>query len=250
MKIARFQFREEVKFGVIEGDSIFELSGSIYNKPFITDENYKLSETNLLSPVQPSKVVCIGKNYKEHILELGGDIPAEPIIFLKPPTSVIGPGALIKYPSSTQRVDYEGELAVVIKSPCANISPESAASFILGYTCANDVTARDLQQRDGQWSRAKGFDTFCPVGPWIETDISPDELRIRTYLNGELRQNSNTSMMITPVHNLISFISKVMTLLPGDIVLTGTPEGISSMQRGDTVEVVIENIGKLKNYIL
>jgi 2-keto-4-pentenoate hydratase/2-oxohepta-3-ene-1,7-dioic acid hydratase in catechol pathway len=192
----------------------------------------------------------VGKNYREHALEMGEGIPEEPTLFLKPPTAVINPGDGIIYPDMSQRVDYEGELAVVIKEACKNVPPEDIPRYILGYTCGNDVTARDLQKKDIQWTRGKSFDTFCPLGPWIETELNPDNLKIQTYLNGELKQSSSTAMMITPVYELISFMSRVMTLMPGDVVMTGTPAGIGPMQKGDTVEVVIEGIGKLKNYVL
>lgn len=250
MRIIRFQYKQATKYGILENDSIFEIKGDVFGDFMTTKEQYNIHEVNVLPPVSPSKIVCVGKNYKEHILELGGEIPDEPILFLKPPTSVIGPGDCIMHPADSARVDYEGELAIVIKQKCKNITQEEAGKYILGYTCANDVTARDLQKKDGQWTRCKSFDTFCPLGPWIETETKPDELTIQTYLNGELKQSSTTAMMITPVFRLVEFISRVMTLNPGDCILTGTPEGIGPMQKGDTVEVVIETIGKLKNYIL
>lgn len=250
LRIVRFSYQNEVKFGILENDSIYVISGDLFESFIQSDEHYNLQDVRILSPVTPSKIVCVGKNYKEHILELGGDIPDEPILFLKPPTSVLGPEESIVRPSISERVDFEGELAVVIKKKCRNICWEEAENYILGYTCANDVTARDLQRKDGQWTRSKSFDTFCPIGPWIETNINPDDLKIRTYLNGELKQSSSTSMMITPVFRLIEFAAKVMTLNPGDIVLTGTPEGIGPMQKGDVVEVVVESIGTLKNYVL
>lgn len=250
MRIIRFQYKQATKYGMLENDSIFEIKGDVFGDFKTTKEQYNIHEVNVLPPVSPSKIVCVGKNYKEHILELGGEIPDGPILFLKPPTSVIGPGACIMYPADSARVDYEGELAIVIKQKCKNITQEEAGKYVLGYTCANDVTARDLQKKDGQWTRCKSFDTFCPLGPWIETETKPDELTIQTYLNGELKQSSTTAMMITPVFRLVEFISRVMTLNPGDCILTGTPEGIGPMQKGDTVEVVIETIGKLKNYII
>ncbi len=250
MRIIRFQYKKAIKYGILENDSIFELKGDVFDDFTITKEHYNLQEVNVLPPVSPSKVVCVGKNYKEHILELGGDIPDEPILFLKPPTSVIGSGESIIHPTDSKRVDYEGELAVVIKKKCKDIRWEEAGDYILGYTCANDVTARDIQRKDGQWTRSKSFDTFCPLGPWIETEVTPDNLKIQTYLNGELKQNSSTAMMITPVFHLVEFASKVMTLNPGDVILTGTPEGIGPMQKGDVVEVVIETIGTLKNCVL
>lgn len=250
MRIVRFKYNDEVKYGVLDMDSISEIKGDVFGK-FKTDKNrYNISEVTLLAPAAPSKIVCVGKNYREHALERGEGIPEEPTLFLKPPTAVINPGDGIIYPDMSQRVDYEGELAVVIKEACKNVPPEDIPRYILGYTCGNDVTARDLQKKDIQWTRGKSFDTFCPLGPWIETELNPDNLKIQTYLNGELKQSSSTAMMITPVYELISFMSRVMTLMPGDVVMTGTPAGIGPMQKGDTVEVVIEGIGKLKNYVL
>lgn len=250
MKIVRFKCEQEIIYGVLEADTIFEVTGDVFGEFNIGHRCCSISEATLLSPVSPSKIVCVGKNYREHALEMGEDIPEEPIIFLKPPTTVINPGDCIVCPDMSKRVDYEGELVVVIKSVCKNVEPQDAPRYILGYTCGNDVTARDLQRKDGQWTRAKSFDTFCPLGPWIETGITPENLKLCTYLNGELKQNSSTAMMITPVYELISFISRIMTLLPGDVVMTGTPQGIGPMQKGDTVEVTIEGIGILKNRVI
>nr|WP_245985089.1 fumarylacetoacetate hydrolase family protein [Biomaibacter acetigenes] len=246
----RFKYNDEVKYGVLDMDSISEIKGDVFGKLKTGKNRYNISEVTLLAPAAPSKIVCVGKNYREHALEMGEGIPEEPTLFLKPPTAVINPGDGIIYPDMSQRVDYEGELAVVIKEACKNVPPEDIPRYILGYTCGNDVTARDLQKKDIQWTRGKSFDTFCPLGPWIETELNPDNLKIQTYLNGELKQSSSTAMMITPVYELISFMSRVMTLMPGDVVMTGTPAGIGPMQKGDTVEVVIEGIGKLKNYVL
>ncbi|HUV03106.1 MAG TPA: fumarylacetoacetate hydrolase family protein [Desulfobacteria bacterium] len=198
---------------------------------------------------QPTKVVLVGLNYKDHARELKMPLPDEPILFLKPPTALIGPEDYIIYPKQSKRVDYEAELAVVIKNECKNVEPGEVMDFIEGYTCLNDVTARDLQSKDVQWTRAKSFDTFCPVGPRIVTDIDPDNVKIQSYLNGELRQDSNTSNFIFTTEELVSFTSKVMTLQKGDIIATGTPSGIGAMQRGDTVEIVIEGIGTLRNYV-
>jgi 2-keto-4-pentenoate hydratase/2-oxohepta-3-ene-1,7-dioic acid hydratase in catechol pathway len=198
---------------------------------------------------QPTKVVLVGLNYKDHARELKMPLPDEPILFLKPPTALIGPEDYIVYPEQSRRVDYEAELAVVMKDECKEIEPGEVMDFIEGFTCLNDVTARDLQSKDVQWTRAKSFDTFCPVGPRIVTDIDPDNVKIRSYLNGELRQDSSTSNFIFNVEELVSFISKVMTLQPGDIIATGTPSGIGAMQRGDTVEIKIGGIGTLRNYV-
>ena len=198
---------------------------------------------------QPTKVVLVGLNYKDHARELEMPLPDEPILFLKPPTALIGPEDYIVYPAQTKRVDYEAELAVVIKYECKNVEPGEVMDFVEGFTCLNDVTARDLQSKDVQWTRAKSFDTFCPIGPKIVKDIEPNNVKIQSYLNGELRQDSNTSNFIFPVEELVSFTSKVMTLLPGDVIATGTPSGIGAMQRGDTVEIKIEGIGTLRNYV-
>jgi 2-keto-4-pentenoate hydratase/2-oxohepta-3-ene-1,7-dioic acid hydratase in catechol pathway len=194
--------------------------------------------------------VAVGLNYRDHAHELGHAVPEEPVIFLKPATTIIGPGESVIYPAASSRVDYEAELGVVVKDRTRNISPEEAPDHILGYTCANDVTARDLQKKDGQWTRAKSFDTFCPVGPWIETDLDPGDLLIQSYLNGERRQSSRTSQLIFNVHELVCFISGIMTLEPGDLIITGTPAGIGPMKPGDEIEVRIEGIGSLKNRII
>jgi 2-keto-4-pentenoate hydratase/2-oxohepta-3-ene-1,7-dioic acid hydratase in catechol pathway len=214
----------------------------------LTGIRFPLADVRLLAPMLPSKVVCIGKNYADHAAEMGGEAPPEPIIFLKPSTAVCGPGDPIFRPTAiSDRTDYEGELAVVIGRLCSQVPAELAASVIFGYTCANDVTARDLQARDGQWTRAKGFDTFCPLGPWIETDVDPADLALTTELNGEIKQSSRTSLLLHDVPVLIAFVSQVMTLLPGDVVLTGTPAGIGPMDKGDQVRVTIEGIGSLTN---
>nr|QNO56454.1 putative 2-keto-3-deoxyxylonate dehydratase [Methanosarcinales archaeon ANME-1 ERB7] len=199
---------------------------------------------------QPTKIVLVGLNYKDHAKELNMPLPPEPIIFMKPVTSLIGPGECIVYPTQATRVDYEAELAIVIKDVCKDIAPEGVMEHIEGFTCLNDVTARDIQKRDVQWTRAKSFDSFCPVGPEIVKDIDPNNLTIRSFLNGELKQDSNTAEFIFTVETLVSFISQVMTLMPGDIIATGTPGGIGAMDRGDTIEVTIEGIGTLRNYVV
>jgi len=203
----------------------------------------------LLSPILPSKVVAIGKNYADHAREMGDEPPSEPVLFLKPSTSVIGPGAAITYPRLSQQVDFEGELAIVIGRLCREVPLERANEVILGYTCANDVTARDLQKADGQWARAKGFDTFCPIGPWISTDVDPTDLAISTTVNGQIKQQSRTSMLLHGVAELVAFVSNVMTLLPGDVILTGTPAGVGPLRPGDEVAVTIEGIATLTNTV-
>ena len=236
-------------YGVLEGDTIRALKSPPFRGIDYSDTSYPLAAVRLLAPCAPSKIVCLGVNYHGHAREMGHAIPTSPLIFLKPSTAVIGPEADIIYPPSSQRVDYEAELAVVIKKPGWRISQKAALDHVLGYTCFNDVTARDLQKIDGQWARAKGFDTFAATGPWIETDLDPSKLTVETYLNGEQRQHGSTSDLIYPIDFLIHFVSHVMTLLPGDVIATGTPSGIGPMQPGDTVEVRIQGIGTLRNYV-
>jgi 2-keto-4-pentenoate hydratase/2-oxohepta-3-ene-1,7-dioic acid hydratase in catechol pathway len=198
---------------------------------------------------QPTKVVLVGLNYRDHARELKMELPEEPILFLKPPTALIGPEEFIVYPAQSTQVDYEAELAVVMKETCRNVEPDAVMGYVEGFTCLNDVTARDLQRKDVQWTRAKSFDTFCPVGPRIVSTIDPNNVRIQSYLNGELRQDSTTANFIFTTEELVSFISEVMTLQKGDIIATGTPSGIGALQRGDTIEIVIEGVGTLRNYV-
>ncbi len=217
----------------------------------LTGQKVPLADVRLLAPVIPrSKVVCVGKNYAKHAAEMGGDVPTEPLIFLKPNTSVIGPGEPIFYPDQSENVHYEGELAVVIGRICRDISAEDAHKVIFGYTVGNDVTARDLQARDGQWTRAKGFDTFCPLGPWIETNFDPADKLVETHLGGDLKQSGRTSDMVFTVPDVIQYVSSFMTLLPGDVILTGTPDGVGPMVVGDEVHVTIEGIGTLTNKVV
>ena len=199
--------------------------------------------------VAPSKIVCVGRNYADHARELGNEAPSEPIIFLKPPSAVLAPGGRIVRPPQSQRVDFEGELALVIGREARNVAEGSWRDFVAGFTCANDVTARDLQKKDVQFTRGKSFDTFCPIGPWIETDLDPASLRLITRVNGEVRQDGNTSQMIFSCGFIIAFITSIMTLAPGDVVLTGTPAGVGPLNAGDTVEVEIEGIGTLRNVV-
>jgi 2-keto-4-pentenoate hydratase/2-oxohepta-3-ene-1,7-dioic acid hydratase in catechol pathway len=214
----------------------------------LTGARLGLSDVRLLAPILPTKVIGIGKNYADHAREMGGEPPAEPAVFLKPSTAVCGPGDPIARPVQlSERVDFEGELAVVIGRLCREVPPERADEVIFGYTCANDVTARDLQARDGQWTRAKGFDTFCPLGPWIRTDLDPADLALTTRLNGDVRQQTRTSLLLHDVRSLIVYVSQIMTLLPGDVLLTGTPAGIGPMASGDEVSVSVEGIGTLRN---
>src|SRR3954454_10676569 len=257
VRIARYSTEGEVAFGVVEGAQdaagtgaeIAELEGHPFGPVSFTGRRLPLSGVRLLAPVLPSKVVAIGRNYAEHASEMGGDVPEQPLLFLKPSTAVVGSGDAIAYPPSSSRVDYEGELAVVISRLCRDVPESRAAEVVFGYTCANDVTARDQQASDGQWSRAKGYDSFCPLGPWIETEISPDDLRVRTTLNGETKQDGRTSQIVHKIPALIAYITACMTLLPGDVILTGTPAGIGPMEIGDEVEVEIEGIGRLVNVV-
>ena len=239
-----------MEYGVLYEDAVISIEDSPFETIRETNRHYRISDIKLLPPCLPSKIIALGVNYRSHGKEMNHRLPKEPLIFIKPSTSVIGTEDKIIYPESSERVDYEGELGVVIKSITRNVSIEEARHCILGYTCVNDVTARDLQAKDKQWTRAKGFDTFCPIGPCIETEIDPSDLTLATYLNGEIKQEARTSQLIFPVFELVSFISNVMTLLPGDVISTGTPAGVGPMQPGDTVEVKIEGIGTLRNYIV
>jgi 2-keto-4-pentenoate hydratase/2-oxohepta-3-ene-1,7-dioic acid hydratase in catechol pathway len=258
VRIARFSYGDPTAagfaFGLIEGEPGFEQVTAIDSHPFgeinRTSVTVPLAGVRLLPPVLPSKVVAIGKNYADHAREMGGEPPDQPVLFLKPSTSVIGPGAPIVYPEISHHVDFEGELAIVIGRLCRDVPVERAYEVILGYSCANDVSARDLQKADGQWARAKGFDTFCPIGPWIETDLDPSDLAISTSVNGEIKQSSRTSLLLHDVPELIAFASAAMTLLPGDVILTGTPAGVGPLLPGDQVDVTIEGIGTLTNAVV
>ncbi len=249
MKIVRYAIGKKTGYGILDGDMVQGLTGTPYLQLKTNNYYHKLSEVRLLPPCLPSKIVALGLNYRSHSEEVKIAVPTEPLIFLKPSTAVIGPEDNIVYPESSHQVDYEGELGVVMKKMTSHVTKEEALDFVLGYTCFNDVTARDLQSRDGQWTRAKGFDTFAAFGPWIETEIDPSNVPLETYLNGELKQKGNTSDLIYSVREVISFISRVMTLLPGDVIATGTPSGIGPMKPGDTVEVKIAGIGTLRNYV-
>lgn len=240
---------------MVEGGPGEEFISGISGHPFgsiqFTGERYSLSQVRLVAPMLPSKVVAIGKNYADHAKEMGGEVPDEPLVFLKPSTSVIGSGEAIAYPTTlSQRVDYEGELAVVIGRLCREVPRERAHEVVFGYTCANDVTARDLQKKDVQFTRAKGFDTFCPLGPWIQTELDPSDVGIVTSVNGEVKQNSRTSKLMYDIPALIAHVSAVMTLIPGDVILTGTPDGVGPLEVGDEVSVSIEGIGTLSNRVV
>ena len=250
MKIVRFTTGFTTEYGVLYEDAVMSILDSPFESIKETNRHYRISDINLLAPCLPSKIIALGANYRSHAEEMDSAPPDEPLIFIKPPTSVIGTEDKIIYPPSSKRVDYEGELGVVIKSITRQVSKEEARHHILGYTCVNDVTARDLQAKDKQWTRAKSFDTFCPIGPCIETEIDPSDLSLETLLNGIAKQKARTSQLIFPVYELVSFISNIMTLLPGDVIATGTPAGIGPMRPGDTVEIKIEGIGTLRNYVV
>jgi 2-keto-4-pentenoate hydratase/2-oxohepta-3-ene-1,7-dioic acid hydratase in catechol pathway len=252
MRLVRFRFGDRIATGAVEAgsDTIRVLAGTFFENPVPTGEEVPLDDVRLLAPVLPSKVVGVGRNYPAHATELGNQVPEEPLVFLKPSTSVSGPGDPIPMPPISTRVDYEGELAVVVGRIARDVRAEEAHRWVLGYACANDVTLRDLQERDGQWTRAKGFDGSCPLGPWIETGLDPNDVRIETRVNGETRQHATTAEMAFGVATLIEFVTSFMTLLPGDVVLTGTPEGVGPLSPGDRVEVEVEGIGVLSNTVV
>jgi 2-keto-4-pentenoate hydratase/2-oxohepta-3-ene-1,7-dioic acid hydratase in catechol pathway len=251
MRICRFTTSQisTPHFGVIESDSIRPLHASVELGPTPSD-SVDVADAHLVAPVVPSKIVCVGRNYREHAAELGNKMPDEPLLFLKAPSAVVGNGDFIELPPQSKQVEHEGELGVVIGKTARNIcDDDDPLSYVLGYTCVNDVTARDLQRKDVQFTRGKSFDTFCPVGPFIVAGLDPTKLTVTTRLNGNVKQNGNTSDMAFPVAFLIRYISHIMTLNPGDLIATGTPAGVSAMQEGDVVEVEIKEIGVLKNTV-
>jgi len=250
VRIARVAHGDAIAFAVLEDEFAAEIEGSPIPPIRFTGSRVALAECRLLAPVLPSKIVAVARNYVEHAAELGNEVPAEPMIFLKPSTAVIGPEDVIRKPDGIGRIDFEGELCLVMAGLVRRADAEAAAAGILGYTCGNDVSARELQKRDGQWGRAKGFDSFAPLGPWIETTLEPAALRIETRLNGVVKQEGNTKDMVFSPAQLVSWISNVMTLLPGDVIMTGTPAGVGPMEPGDRVEVEIEGIGTLRNTVL
>jgi len=250
MKVARFVHEGKRGFGIVKGGEIAVAEGDMFGEFHATTQVYSLTDVRLRAPTLPSKVVALGLNYRDHAEELNMRVPEEPLIFLKPASAVIGHLDAILYPAVSKRVDYEGELAIVIGKTASKISEAESDKFILGYTCFNDVTARDLQRKDGQWTRSKSFDTFAPMGPWIETELDPCKLKVETFVNGNCKQSSDTSNLVFTPRQLGSFISHVMTLYPGDVIATGTPPGVGPLQVGDTVEVVIEDIGTLANSVV
>jgi 2-keto-4-pentenoate hydratase/2-oxohepta-3-ene-1,7-dioic acid hydratase in catechol pathway len=251
MKIIRYLYQEHTGYGILEGDALQPLLTPPYEGLHTTDQHIPLASVRLLAPCEPTKIVALGLNYRDHAREMRMALPDEPLIFLKPSTSVIGPEEAIIYPPQSHRVDYEAELAVVIGRRACRVSEAEAENYILGYTCCNDVTARDLQKKDGQFTRSKSFDTFAPLGPWIETVLpDPGNVTVEAYLNGQRCQHSHTGNLIFPVPVLVSFISHILTLLPGDVISTGTPSGIGPMQPGDVVEIRLEGIGSLRNSVV
>jgi 2-keto-4-pentenoate hydratase/2-oxohepta-3-ene-1,7-dioic acid hydratase in catechol pathway len=251
MKFIRFLINGKEKNGIVieEDHMVREIKGDFFDKYEILENQYSLLEIKYLPPCMPSKIIALGLNYFDHAEEFKLKIPEEPLIFLKPSTAVIGHKENIIYPKMTERLDYEAELGVIIKNKVKNIKPKEVYENILGYTCFNDVTARDLQKKDGQWTRAKSFDTFAPLGPYLVTDLEPNNLEIKLRQNGKVKQHSSTSKMIFKIEETVSFISQIMTLNPGDVIVTGTPSGVGELQVGDVVEVEIEGIGTLTNYI-
>lgn len=256
MRIARFVVDDDPMFGHVTGEPGSErvevISGDpIYTKAVRTGKSFDLADVRLLAPVIPrSKIVGIGRNYADHAKEMGNEVPTTPLMFFKPNTAVIGPGDPITVPDFTDRIDYEGDLAVVIGKIARNVPAENAMAAVFGYTIANDLTARDVQKTDGQWTRAKGFDGSCPLGPWIETDLDPENVTVQTHVGGELRQDGNTRDLIFDIPFLIEHMTRAFTLLPGDVILTGTPAGIGPLVPGESVEVTVESLGTLRNPVM
>jgi 2-keto-4-pentenoate hydratase/2-oxohepta-3-ene-1,7-dioic acid hydratase in catechol pathway len=251
MRFVRYQpIRQPVRFGWVFEDRIGPIEGTPFGEFRRLDADIPLVQAHLLSPIEPGKIICVGRNYVEHAKEQGVEIPEIPLLFLKPPSAVIGHGQKIVLPPQSQQVEHEAELAVVISRTGRWISSDSALDYVLGYTIGNDVTARDLQRRDGQWTRGKGFDTFCPLGPWLETEFDPSDALITCHVNREMRQMASTRDMIFTVRQLIAFVSSVMTLQPGDVLMTGTPAGVSQLLPDDTVEISIEGLGTLSNPVV
>ena len=257
MRICRFALDGEVSFGIVEGPAdrprdlvVAPVDGHPFGPFTPTGARHPLSAVRLLAPVLPSKVVCIGKNYAEHAAEMGGEAPANPVVFLKPSTSVIGPGEAVRLPRDSERVDHEAELAVVVGRLCRDVPRERALDVVLGYTCGNDVTARDHQKADGQWTRGKSHDTFCPLGPWVETELDVRDVSVQCRVDDELRQDGRTGQLIHDVPAVLEWITSFMTLLPGDVVLTGTPAGVGPLTPGARVDVVVEGVGTLSNPVV
>ncbi|MFH1429331.1 MAG: fumarylacetoacetate hydrolase family protein [Candidatus Margulisiibacteriota bacterium] len=249
IEFVRYKKHNEVRYGAVRNGNVLEIRGDIFGKYNVSSVEHSRDTLEILSPVSPTKIVAVGLNYIDHAQELNMEVPTEPLIFLKPSSSVISHDETIILPKSSERVDFEAELGIVIKKTAKNVSIKQAPDYILGYTCANDVTARDFQKQDGQWTRAKSFDTFCPIGPSIVSGIDTHGLSIQAILNGEVIQNSNTRKMIFKTDELVSYISSIMTLYPGDIIITGTPPGVDQLQDGDVIEINIEQVGTLRNFV-
>jgi len=248
MRIVRYQTKDEApKYGWLLDDKIGDIDGNLFGRYRRRDVKTPLAEVKLVTPCQPSKIVCVGRNYVEHAKELGNELPKLPLIFLKPPSSIIASGEAIVLPPQSKQVEHEGELVVVIGKRARNVTAEEAKKYILGYTIGNDVTARDLQNTDGQWTRAKGFDTFCSFGPWIDTDFDPSDAVLTCRVNGQMRQMASTRDMVFSVGTLVAYISSIMTLEPGDIIFTGTPAGVGELRNGDRVDVEIDGLGRISN---
>jgi 2-keto-4-pentenoate hydratase/2-oxohepta-3-ene-1,7-dioic acid hydratase in catechol pathway len=250
MRLARYLYDGHIHFGVLEGEVLHELEGQPFGRIETRGRTCRLDEVKVLPPVLPQKIMAVGLNYRDHAAEFGLELPDEPVLFMKPPSSLLAHGGEIVYPQMSKRVDYEAELVLVCGKECRDITQDEAPAHILGYTCGNDVTARDLQAKDFQWTRAKSFDTFCPLGPFIETDLDPADLAIELRLNGEVRQSSNTANMAFSPAELLSFVSRIMTFYPGDVIMTGTPSGVGEMLPGDTVEVAITGLDPLRNTVI
>lgn len=257
VRFVRFTVADRIAYGVVDGDgddqsalTVTAIDGHPFAPYERTQAVFPLTEVRLLPPVLPSKVIGVGKNYADHAAEMGGTAPATPVVFLKPSTAIVGDAEAILLPGQSAQVEHEGELAVVIGRLAREVPESRVADVVLGYSCANDVTARDLQHSDGQWTRAKGFDSFCPLGPWIATGVDPTDLAVETRVNGQLRQSGRTSQMVHSVSDLVQFVSSVMTLLPGDVILTGTPAGVGPLVDDDTVTVTVENVGTLTNHVV
>ena len=264
MRIVRFVQTDpaaeqpEPRWGLLADQVVYPLKDAPYHAPLadgvyapvVDGEPVARADVQLVAPVAPSKIICVGRNYAEHAAELGNEVPTEPLIFLKPPTVLVGPDEPVVYPAISERVDHEGELGLIIGQRCRNLAEEDAYSVIFGYTIANDVTARDLQRKDGQWTRGKGFDTFGPTGPWIDTEFTPGDRNLRVTVNDEERQASNTDLMIYTIPVVLAFVSRFMTLEPGDLVMTGTPAGVGPVQPGDVMTVSIDGLGSLSNPVI
>lgn len=255
MKVARFSAKGKEHYGVVTGERVNVIQGDIFGSFAETGQSFGLGEVKLLPPVQPSKVIAVGLNYHEHIKESTHDgpdvkVPSEPVLFWKPLTSLVGPGDAVVLPGISEHVEYEGEIAVVIGKRCRNVGEADALNYVWGYTCANDVSARDWQKKERNWVFGKGFDTFLPLGPWVETELDASDVAVQTYLNGQLKQDGRTSWMIFSIPKLISYIAQGITLLPGDVIVTGTPSGVGKIKAGDRVEVRVEGIGSLVNDVV